>query len=380
MRIAIDYTPAIAQTAGIGRYARDLVMALAQVDAENTYTLFSAEAIAPGNPVMHAVPLVPQMDLRVVPIGARLLARLWQRVRLPLLAELLTGPAQLFHALDFTLPPTRMRRVVTIHDLAFLTHPQFAPPALVTYLSQAVPHAARAADAIITVSDHTRQTLLHYLPDLDPTRVITVPLGVGDPFAPCTDLERLRDLSARLNLVHPIVLAVGTLEPRKNYPNLLRAFAQARRLPSGPQRLVLAGGRGWHTAEIFATIAECGLGEAVTVLEDLNDADLVTLYALADVVAQVSHTEGFGLPALEAMRCGTPVVASTGGALPEVVGDAALLVSPDDPAAIAQALHRAITDQRLRRALVRRGRDRAAQFTWQAAAARTVQVYARAMA
>ncbi len=377
MQIAIDYTPAIAQRAGIGRYARDLVAALAQIDHANGYTLFSARDIDPGNPVTQDLPLAHNVQLRVTPLGERFLTRLWQRAHIPLWAEALTGPAQVFHSLDFTLPPTRMRRIVTIHDLAFLTHPECAVPALASFLGKTVPRAARAADAIITVSEHTRQTLLRWLPDLDPARVVTIPLGVSAAFAPCGDLARMQNLTERYQLQHPLVLAVGTLEPRKNYPNLIRAFAQARRMQGGPQQLVLAGRRGWRYDPIFAAIEETGLREHVRIIETLDDADLVALYTLADVVAQVSHTEGFGLPVLEAMRCGTPVIASDGGALPEVVGNAALIVPTMDGAMMAQALHRAVTDDRVQRTLIRRGHARAAQFTWSATAARTLQLYLR---
>jgi glycosyltransferase involved in cell wall biosynthesis len=377
MQIAIDYTPAGAQAAGIGRYARELIAALARADRANRYTLFSAREIEPGNPVVAALPLARNVDLRVVPVGERCLARVWHRLRLPLPAELLTGPAQIFHALDFTLPPTRMRRVVTIHDLAFLTHPQCAMPALAAYLRRAVPRAARAADMIITVSEHTRDVLLRWLPDLKPTRVVTIPLGVSARFAPCTDLARKRDLAARLGLAPPFVLAVGTLEPRKNYPNLIRAFAQARGMPGGPRQLVIAGRRGWREASIATTIDELELGDAVRIVETLDDADLAALYTLADVAAQVSYTEGFGLPVLEAMGCGAPVVISDGGALPEVAGDAAVCVPASDPAAIAHALHAVITDSALRHRLVARGRARAARFTWDATAARTLSVYAQ---
>lgn len=377
MQIAIDYTPAVVQAAGIGRYARELIAALARADHANRYTLFSAQEIEPGNPVVAALPLVRNVDLRVVPVGERCLTRVWQRLRLPLPAELLTGPAQIFHALDFTLPPTRMRRVVTIHDLAFLTHPQCATPTLAAYLRRAVPRTARAADMIITVSEHTRGVLLRWLPDLMPTRVVAIPLGVSAAFAPCTDLARKRDLVARLGLTAPFVLAVGTREPRKNYPNLIRAFALARRMPGGPRQLVIAGRHGWRDAPIAATIAELALGDAVRIVDSPNDADLAALYTLANVVAQVSYTEGFGLPVLEAMRCGAPVVVSDGGALPEVAGDAALCVPAGDPPAIAQALHAVITDSALRHRLVAAGRVRAARFTWEATAARTLGVYAQ---
>ncbi len=375
MQIAIDYTPAVAQVAGIGRYARDLVAALAQVDGGNHYTLFSACDIAPGNPVVQALPLAGNVDLRVVPLGERWLTRVWHRLRLPLPAEVLTGPAQIFHALDFALPPTRMRRVVTIHDLAFLTHPQYALPKLASFLGRVVPRAARAADAIITVSEHTRRVLLRRLPELRPERVFTVPLGVSAHFAPCTDLARQQALAARLGLVAPFALSVGTLEPRKNYPTLIRAFAEARRMPGGPRQLVIAGRRGWRAESIFAAVEASGLRENIIFADGLSDADLVALYSMARVVAQVSHTEGFGLPVLEAMACGTPVIASDGGALPEVAGDAALLVPAADAHAIAQALHLVATDPILYERLRSRGLERASHFTWHAAAQKTLAVY-----
>jgi glycosyltransferase involved in cell wall biosynthesis len=375
MRIAIDYTPAIVQRAGIGRYARELVAALARIDAQNHYTLFSAQDIEPGSDVIKALPLAPNVELRVVPIGERWLTRLWQRARVPVRAEWLMGAAQIFHAPDFTVPPTRMRRVVTIHDLAFVTHPQCAVPSLVAYLGAAVRRAAYAADAIIVVSEYTRATLLRWLPDLPPERVTAIPLGVGAHFAPVSDPMRLSAVAERWGLASSFVLSVGTLEPRKNYPTLIRAFAQARRMAGGPQQLVIVGRRGWLADEISAAIAANGVGEWVQLLDDVGDGDLPALYSLAGAVAQVSLTEGFGLPALEALRCGAPLVVSDAGALPEVVGDAALVVPPTDADALAHALLRLLTDCPLRHELTRRGLARAARFTWEATAARTLALY-----
>ncbi len=373
-RIVLEYTPAVTQRGGIGRYARELAAALAKLAVpEQQYILFSASPRRPLFPL----PTGDRVTFRRIPVGERALQRLWQRLRVPLPAEMLSGPAEIWHALDFTLPPTRMRRIVTMHDLAFLTHPECATPELVAYLHRAVPRAARAADAVITVSEHTRQELLRHFPDLDPARVVTIPLGVGSGFAPGVDLARRRRLLATLPLAAPVVLAVGTLEPRKNYPALIRAFDLARHVPGGPRTLVIAGGRGWRFEPILQTIADLHLEAHVILADAVDDADLAALYSLADVVAQVSFTEGFGLPVLEAMRGGVPVVASTGGALPEVAGSAALLVSPDDPDAIARALHRAVADRDLRQDLIRRGRARAAQLTWEATARATANLYAR---
>ncbi|MBA3823573.1 MAG: glycosyltransferase family 4 protein [Ktedonobacterales bacterium] len=375
MQIAIDYTPAIAQTAGIGRYARELVAALARIDSINGYTLFSAQDVAPGSDVIHDLPMGANVRLRITPIGERRLTQLWQRAHIPLRIEWLAGAAQIFHALDFTLPPTRMRRVVTIHDLAFVTHPECAVPSLVAYLTQAVRRAVLAADAIITVSEHTRTTLLRWLPGVPPERVTAIPLGVGARFAPVTDPARLRAVSERFGLADAFILSVGTLEPRKNYPALIRAFAQARRMAGGPQQLVIAGRHGWLAEDIHASITAHGVSAWVRIIDNVADGDLPALYSLAGVVAQLSHTEGFGLPTLEAMRCGVPVIISDGGALPEVAGDAALVVAPADPAAIAHALVQVLNAPSLREELTRRGSARAAQFTWEATAARTLRVY-----
>lgn len=378
MRIAIDYTPAIAQIAGIGRYARELVAGLATIDTQNTYTLFSA---TPASTTSAPTPEAENMHLSVVPIGERTLTRLWHRLRFPLPVDLLTGPAEIFHALDFALPPAiTMRRVVTIHDLAFLTHPECAVPSLASYLTTAVRRAVQDAEAIITISEHTRRVLIERVPGVDPRRVTTIPLGVGDEFRPSKAVERIRLNSERWGVTHPLVLAVGTLEPRKNYPQLIRAFAQARRMPGGPQRLIIAGRLGWRYEPIFATIEELGLRDVVTVTGAIDDADLMSLYTLADVVAQVSITEGFGLPVLEAMRCGVPVVASSAGALPEVAGDAAIMVDSWETAAIADALHRAVTDESLRQSLSRQGREQAARFSWRDTAVQTLQVYRRVAA
>ncbi len=372
MRIAIDYTSAIEQTAGIGRYTRELVAALARLDPSgDEFTLFSAERPVPERPF----PIAPHMRPRLVPVGNLNLTRLWQRLRVPIPAGLLMGRADVIHGPDFILPPvTRAATVVTIHDLAFLTHPECAVPSLARYLSKVVPRAVRKADRVIAVSQSTADDLVRLL-DTDPKKIRVIPLGISPRLTPQRDETAIARLRAAHTIEAPAVVAVGTLEPRKNYPRLIAAFAEAARAPGGPRTLVIAGRKGWLYDDIFAAIERSGVGDCVRLLDFLPDADLPALYHLADVLAMPSLYEGFGIPAAEAMASGTPVVYSAVSSLPEVVGEAGLGVPPEDVGALRDALLRVLRDDDLRRTLIARGLARAALFSWDSAAAAHVEVY-----
>ncbi|MGI6380010.1 MAG: glycosyltransferase family 4 protein [Anaerolineae bacterium] len=368
MRIAIDYTAAVCQGAGIGRYTRQLTQALLALDPENRYVLLSAGG------KRTEPPWPPNVRRRTLPLSDHHLAMIWQRLRLPLFAECLTGAVDLFHSPDFVLPPLlKARSVVTIHDLSFMRLPQCSAPSLLEYLMRSVPRAARRADAILADSHSTREDVIELL-DVAPERVHVIYAGVDERFAP-QPAEAVREVTSRHGLRTPYLLAVGTLQPRKNYPILMQAFAALRKRASLPHTLAIVGGRGWLTEEIDATIARLGLEDQVQLLGFAPDADLPALYTGASLLAFPSLYEGFGLPALEAMACGTPVVGSTAPSLPEVCGDAALLVDPTDATGLADALERVLIDEELAHTLVSRGRRRAAQFRWEDAAANLLSVY-----
>jgi glycosyltransferase involved in cell wall biosynthesis len=296
-------------------------------------------------------------------------------VRAPVPIELFAGSVRVFHGPDFILPPAvRARRVVTIHDLAFLTNPECAVPSLVAYLSAAVPRALHRADRIIAVSRHTADDLVERL-RVPVEQIDVIHLGISPAFTPRVDPAAVAALRAKYGLDRRFILAVGTIEPRKNYETLIRAFAAARRAPSGPRLLVIAGKPGWLYEGVFHAVESAGLGDAVKFLDYLADGELPTLYHAADALAMPSIYEGFGIPVVEAMASGTPVICSTGGSLPEVAGDAALLVAPTDEVALAEALERVSGDEGLRATLRERGLLRATRFNWEAAARAHLAVY-----
>jgi len=368
MRIAIDYTAAVCQSAGIGRYTRQLTQALLALDHENHYVIFSAGCGAnePAWP--------PNVRRRTVPLRDHQLALIWQRLRLPIPAECLTGPVELFHSPDFVLPPlAKAASVVTIHDLSFMRLPQCSPQALLDYLLRSVPRSARRANAILADSESTRRDVIDLL-GVDANKVHVVYAGVDARFTPQPSAA-VHDVCARYGITGSYVLAVGTLQPRKNYPRLLEAFAALRQRLACTHQLVIVGGRGWLYEEIDAAITCLSLADNVLMLGFVPDTDLPALYSGAELLAFPSLYEGFGLPALEAMACGTPVVASTAPSLPEVCGNAALLVCPTDTMALADAMEQVLTDEALATRLAERGRERARQFRWEDAAADLLKVY-----
>ena len=371
MRIAIDYTPGIAQRAGIGRYTRSLVQALTEIDTEDTFTLFSSEPPREA----YGFPTASNVQPRVIAIGNRAATILWQRLNLPIPAEVAFGRADVLHGPDFILPPALgVPRVVTIHDLAFLTNPECAEPNLVEYLRAVVPRSLQRADRIIAVSQRTADDLVERL-RVPRDKIHVIHLGIDRAFTSAHDSEAERRLRERLGITQPFILAVGTIEPRKNYRSLIAAFAKATREPNGPPLMVIAGRTGWLYDGAFQAVDDFDVRKRVVFLDFIPDEDLPTLYQAATALAMPSIYEGFGIPIIEAMASGTPVICSDAGPLPEVAGDAALIVPVSSLDALADALYRVATDASLRRSLTDRGLARAQRFSWTEAARAHLTVY-----
>lgn len=371
--VAIDYTAAYEQGGGIGRYVRELCAALARLDSATDYRLFVAGAQHTSLPA----PPGPNFTWHPSRITPRTWARIWHRGRVPLPIETVVGRVALYHATDFTLPPAlpQTRTLLTVHDLSFVRVPETASPPLKAYLDAVVPRSVRSADHVLADSQATRDDLVA-LYDVPESKITVLLSGVDARFAPVSDDAELSRVRQRYALPHtPFILSVGTVQPRKNYARLIEALAQLRaEYPA--LHLVIAGGRGWLEDPIYESLDRLNLRGAVTFTGFADDADLPALYTLARAVALPSLYEGFGLPVLEAMACGTPVVTSTISSLPEVAGDAALLVDPLDIDALAAALRQLLADESLRAGLRARGLARAATFTWERSARQLLEVYA----
>lgn len=372
--IGIDYTAAYEQGAGIGRLVRQLIAALAEEDPLTPYKLFVAGA------TRDKLPPFPHPNFRWYPTRVTPLwfARLWYRARLYYPIELFIGRVKLFHATDFTLPPTLppTQTLLTVHDLSFVRAPETATPILKKYLDRVVPWSVKRAKHVLADSQATKDDLMSLYGT--PEEKITVLLsGVEPRFRRIEDTAVLRQIRRKYQLGDaPYVFSIGTVQPRKNYTRLIQAL-HALGEEFSHVNLVIAGGKGWLDAPIYHTVEALGMSQRVRFIGFVEDADIPALYSGALLTAYPSLYEGFGFPILESMACGTPVVTSTISSMPEVAGDAALLVDPYDVSALAESLRWLLTEDALREKLIERGYRQARRFTWQKAARELKAVYDR---
>ena len=371
--VGFDLSAAAHERAGLGRYAASLALAL----------------LALGQPLVAFVndPRESRLRRPLSNLPQRSVGLPRQRWRLRAAASYFGWPSldhalagvDLYHATEHLLPVLRRARsVFTLHDAAYLHFPQYHLPRNRLFLRLMMPRFLARADAVITVSDFTRRDA-ERIYDVPPEKLHVIPEGVEPRFQPIEAAATLADVRARYRLPERFVLFVGTLEPRKNLVTLLEAYAALRRQGDTPG-LVVAGGKGWLYDEFFDKLRALGLDGAVTLTGYVPDDDLPALINCAEVFAFPSIFEGFGLPPLEAMACGVPVVCSDASSLPEVVGEAGLLLPPKDVAAWTEALGRVLRDSALRARLRAQGLARARQFTWEAAARQTLAVYERVLA
>jgi glycosyltransferase involved in cell wall biosynthesis len=357
------------RSAGINRVLQHLLAELPAVPGDEQYLVFAPDSAA--NRRLLSAPRLRRrltrlpMDRPAVRIG-------WEQTVLPV--ELLRARADLLHALGFVSPfGWRGPTVVTVYDLSFLRFPEVFNRANRLYLGTFTPPSLRRADRVITISESARQDVIE-LCGVPPERVTPILLAADERFhpAPPDDVLAFR---ARHNLPERFVLYLGTLEPRKNVETLVRAYGALRSQGSDDHLLVLAGPRGWQYEPIFELVETLGLSESVRFPGFVPADEQVLWYSSATVFAFPSRYEGFGLPLLEAMACGTPVVSSSASSLPEVVGDAGLLVDPSDVEGLSAALRQLLEDEPRRKALAAAGRARASELSWRRMASETVQVY-----
>ncbi|MFN8497228.1 MAG: glycosyltransferase family 1 protein [Anaerolineae bacterium] len=375
MRIGIDVRMMYYSGAGIGQYIRRLVTSLARIISEDDVVLFQSrheKRLPLDNARFTWRPLMTPAHHR------------FEQMSLPV--ELMLSGLDVLHSPDF-IPPMRksFRSVVTVHDLAFLRFPHFLTRESAKYYGQ-IDDALKSSDHVIAVSEATKQDLVQLL-GVNPNRISVIHEAADPTFRVVPDSPALADVRARYSLPGPFILFVSTIEPRKNLPTLLRAFNQLLDLqvapgsagrgadPCQPLTLAIVGKKGWLYEDVFTTAAELGLSNRARFLDRVPLEDLLLLYNSAAAFVQPSLYEGFGLPPLEAMSAGAPVIVSDAASLPEVVGDAGLKVPPMDVEAWVEAMRLVLTDPDRRAEMVRLGQEQATHFSLDRMARETLAVY-----
>jgi glycosyltransferase involved in cell wall biosynthesis len=374
MHIGIDAHAIGAQQGGNETYIRNLIKALAGIDGENRYTIYLAKAAAAAEWRNGFVERHGNFKVQLLPPPTPLV-----RVPVFLAYELFRRPVDVLHV-QYTAPPLcRIPVVAMIHDLAFEHLPETFTRRGSFQLKLTVRATAKKAARIATVSEYSRQDLIRTY-QLPPEKVVVTYNGVEPHFTPQPKSpNEAEGLRRRFGLARDFLLTVGSLQPRKNLVRLIRAYSKLRsECADFTHQLVVVGRKLWLADEIFAEVKRQRWAGDVIMTGYVEDEDLPALYRAASAFVYPSIFEGFGLPPLEAMACGTPVVTGDNSSLPEVTGEAALLVDAKDEHALANALLEVVNNEPLRATLREKGIAQARKFTWRAAAEKTLQLYREA--
>lgn len=372
MRIGIDATPLPPRPVGAGRYIIQLIRALVAQESPDQLIVFCQQSRA----ALLGLHPSPRLSLVILPDQSPPSRLVWEQTLFPRLAA--RHRLDLLHSLHYTLPIAYPgRRVVTFHDMTFFLFPRLHTLPKRYFFRLFIHLSARLADALIADSESTRQDAIRFT-GVSPQKISTVLLGVTPEFRPLNDAQRLAQVRRKYNLPKHYLLYVGLIEPRKNVPALLQAFARiAPQIPD--HSLVIAGRPGWHYDQFLQQYRQIGLQNRLHFTGYVAQEDLPAVYNMADCFVYPSTYEGFGLPVLEAMACGAPVITTNVSSMPEIVADAGILLPPQDVPGLAQAILRLIHSPQERRLLSEKGLQRAASFTWERTAAQTLAVYRRVL-
>jgi glycosyltransferase involved in cell wall biosynthesis len=370
MNIALDGMPLASPLTGVGHYTFELARSLALASPSDRFTLVSPLPASPSN--LELIKQRAPENLSFKNAGRGLLNRRWWSVGLPL--YLRNSSFDLFHGTNYEIPLLSKRpSVVTIHDLSMLLHPEAHEPHLVRRARWRLPLMTRSASRILTPTESVKTEVCERL-GVDPEKVVVTPEAPRSIFRRLVE-EQTRQTRQQLAIDDEFILFVGTIEPRKNLLTLVNAFERVVQTTSFRPQLVIAGGRGWLMDDFEATLTAKGLKERICFTGYLHDDDLCALYSSCKAFVYPSLYEGFGLPPLEAMACGAPVIASAIGSIKETVGETARLVDPQSSEDLAQAIAELLTNENLRQNLSAAGLERVKKFSWERTAVKTLNVY-----
>lgn len=380
MKVLIEAQSLLKQRTGVGQYTFNLIDHMVPLLKEKgiDLTLFYFNFLKRNKeiPSWNGEVHVKQQTL----LPGRFFYFLWKKGGFPPF-EWLAGKNELIHFPNFIVRPFRSgKAVVTIHDLSFVRFPRFAEKKNLDFLNRWIPFSLEKASKILVVSEFTKKEMLEVY-GIDEKKVVVAPNGVSDKFKPEIDPGRIEQVCRKYRLPGSFMLAVGTLEPRKNVSLLIKALSHLKKQKSEVPPLVLVGPPGWNKEyeRLKALVEEKGLTESVKFLFYVERGDMRALYSAARLLVFPSVYEGFGLPVLEAMACATPVIASNAASLPEVSGEAALQVPPDDPQAWSEAVDALWDDAERQKEMAAAGLEQVKKFTWKRTAQKTLEAYEQAL-
>jgi len=374
MNIAFDSTtiPSGTKKGGVTNYIINLINGLAQIDTINRYVIFiKSEDISR----LHI-----QSDnfiIEKVLFNSKLLRLFWEQMIFPFLLR--KHNVDLVHSPHYTIPffLTRCRRVVTFHDMTFFIVPQMHRLPKRVFFRKIIPASALHADALICVSRNTAKDV-HSILNVNLDKTYVVPLGLDPKFRVIKDSAKITEFKQKYKLSNDFILYLGTLEPRKNIDLLIQAYYETVKKSAIQHQLVIAGEKGWDYQKLFELVARLNISDQVIFTGFVPDDELSLLYNAADLFVYPSKYEGFGLPVLEAMACGTPVITSNVSSMPEIVKDAGILVNPD-VVELSKAIGDVLNDSKIKRDLIEKGISRAKCFTWQNTARMTLDIYQKVL-
>jgi glycosyltransferase involved in cell wall biosynthesis len=372
MHIGIDATAMPPQPVGAGQYMIHLIRALVTLPGNERYRIY----VQPHGRDLIGLPENERLKFQLVPSHSPFARLVWEQAQFPGLLR--HSGLDLLHSLHYTMPLSHpLPQVVTLHDLTYFVYPQYHILPKRYFFRNFIRLSGRKAERLVAVSESTRQDAIR-LAGLAAEKIISAPLGVTAEFQPIRDLQRLQPIKEKYRLPSRFILFVGLLEPRKNLITLLHAYRHIYQ-QIGDVRLVIVGRQGWKMRQTRQLLDSLALTPYVHFTGYVEQQDLPAIYNLADVFVYPSLYEGFGLPVLEALACGVPVITSEVSSMPEIAGETALYFPPTDDLALAQVLLELLQDEEQRKALSIAGPKRAARFTWEETARRTRLAYAQAL-
>ncbi len=380
MNILIEAQPLLRQRTGVGQYAFHLVKHLIPLLAkkEDRLALFYFNFLKKNKTIPLWDGAVHNREQALIP--GRLFYYLWKNFSFPPI-DWVAGKADLLHFPNFIVRPFRKgKAVVTVHDLSFARYPQFTEKKNLAYLDRWLPDSLKRASRILVVSEFTKKELIEVY-GVSPQKIRVTYNGVSSEYVPIRDFETVQSLRAKYQLPETFSLAVGTLEPRKNYSLLIAAYEYLKKQGKKLPPLIFIGPPGWNKEyeRLREKVEQNGLGNAIRFCFYVDSADMAAFYSAAKILLFPSVYEGFGLPVLEAMACGTPVICSDVASLPEVAGNAAIFLPPDQPEAWGDALVSLWDDELKQERMRKEGLLQAKKFTWQETAQKTYEAYEQAL-